>query len=24
MSNEVIVKGLDFKKVVQHLMAYSC
>ncbi|WP_201739201.1 hypothetical protein [Helicobacter pylori] len=22
VSNEVIVKGLDFKKVVQHLMAY--
>ncbi len=24
VSNEVIVKGLDFKKVVQHLVAYLC
>ncbi|WP_164866204.1 hypothetical protein [Helicobacter pylori] len=24
VSNEVIVKGLDFNKVVQHLVAYSC
>ncbi len=23
VSNEVIVKGLDFNKVVQHLVAYS-
>ncbi len=24
VSNEVIVKGLDFNKVVQHLVAYLC
>ncbi|WP_187860890.1 hypothetical protein [Helicobacter pylori] len=24
VSNEVIVKGLDFKKVVQHLVAHLC
>ncbi|MFP6111899.1 hypothetical protein ACLF91_00625 [Helicobacter pylori] len=24
VSSEVIVKGLDFNKVVQHLVAYLC